>query len=522
MQDEQPSKMDEKTAKLRELGEQAVLGGGKQRIEEQHERGKLTARERLDLLVDADSFVETDRFVVHQSYNFDMQKNRILGDGVVTGHGKIGGRPVFVFAHDFTVFGGSVGEAFAQKVCKIMDQAIRVGAPIIGLNDSGGARIQEGVSGLGGFAEMFYRNVMASGVVPQISVIMGPCAGGAVYSPAITDFVIMVDKKSYMFVTGPNVVKSVLNETVTFEDLGGAAVHSHITGVSHFMAPDEETALDIVRQLLSYLPSNNMEDPPIVETGDPPDRLVGNLSSIVPTDPFRPYDMKEVISAIVDSGTFLEVHSHWAQNIVVGFARLDGHPVGIIANQPLFSAGALDGNASLKAARFIRFLDAFGIPIICLVDIPGFLPGKDQEHSGIIRHGAKLLYAYCDATVPKLTVIIRKAYGGAYDALGSKHIRTDYNFAWPSAEIAVMGPEAAVEILYRKEIAEAPDPVAVRKKLTSEYRELFSNPYIAAERGYIDDVIEPSHTRMRLIQALEASRDKRELRPPRKHGNMPQ
>ena len=514
--------MEEKIRKLRELSEKATLGGGKERIEEQHAQGKLTARERLDILVDSGSFVETDRFALHQSHNFDMQKNRILGDGVVTGHAKIDGRQVFVFAHDFTVFGGSVGETFAEKVCKIMDQAMKVGAPIIGLNDSGGARIQEGVAGLGGFAEIFYRNVMASGVVPQISVIMGPCAGGAVYSPAITDFVIMVDKKSHMFVTGPNVVKAVLNETVSFEDLGGAAVHAQITGVSHFLAPDEHAALGLVKQLLSYLPSNNLEDPLVVKTGDSPDRVVEGLSSIVPSDPYRTYDMKEIITRVVDFGTFLEVHAHWAQNIIVGFARLDGEPIGVIANQPLHSAGALDGNASVKAARFIRFCDAFSIPIVCLVDIPGFLPGIDQEHSGIIRHGAKLLYAYCDATVPKLTVIVHKAYGGAYDVLGSKHIRGDFNFAWPSAEIAVMGPEAAVEILYRKEIAEASDPSRVRSKLVSEYRELFSNPYIAAERGYVDDVIEPNQTRVRLIQALEASRNKRELRPSRKHGNMPQ
>lgn len=522
MLNEPQDQMEDRIKRLRELREKAALGGGKERIEEQHAKGKLTARERLEILVDQDSFVETDRFVQHQSHNFQMQKNRILGDGVVTGHAKIDGRQVFVFAHDFTVFGGSVGESFAEKICKIMDQAIKVGAPIIGLNDSGGARIQEGVAGLGGFAEIFYRNVMASGVIPQISVIMGPCAGGAVYSPAITDFVIMVDKESYMFVTGPNVVKSVLNETISFEDLGGASVHSQTTGVSHFLAPDEHAALNLVKQLLSYFPSNNLEDPPVTETGDSPDRLVDGLTSIVPSDPYRTYDMRNVITRVIDTGTFLEVHAHWAQNIIVGFARLNGEPVGIVANQPLYSAGALDANASVKAARFIRFCDAFSIPIVCLVDIPGFLPGKDQEHGGIIRHGAKLLYAYCDATVPKLTVIVRKAYGGAYDALGSKHIRTDFNFAWPGAEIAVMGPEAAVEILYRKEIAEASDPVSTRRRLSSEYRELFSNPYVAAERGYIDDVIEPNQTRVCLIQALEASQNKRELRPPRKHGNMPQ
>lgn len=513
--------MEEKVRKLCELSEKASLGGGKERIEEQHVRGKLTARERLDILLDSGSFVETDRFVMHQSHNFDMQKQKVLGDGVVTGYGRLDGRQVFVYAHDFTVLGGSVGESFAEKVCKVMDQAVKVGSPIVGLNDSGGARIQEGVVGLGGFAEIFYRNVMASGVVPQISVILGPCAGGAVYSPALTDFVIMVDKESYMFITGPNVVKSTLNETVSFDDLGGAAVHSQITGVSHFLAPDEHTALDLVRQLLSYLPANNLEDPPVIETDDSADRLVDGLTSIVPADPYQPYDMRELITRMVDVSTFLEVHAHWAQNIIVGFARLNGESVGIVANQPLHSAGSLDVNASVKAARFIRFCDAFGIPIVSLVDIPGFLPGIEQEHLGIVRHGAKLLYAYCDATVPKLTVIIRKAYGGAYAALGSKHIRTDFNFAWPSAEIAVMGPEAAVEILYRKEIGAASDPSSLRRKLTSEYRELFSNPYIAAERGYIDDVIEPNQTRVRLIQALEASRNKREFKPPRKHGNIP-
>lgn len=500
---------------LRELREKSLLGGGKERIDEQHSKGKLTARERLDLLLDPGSFVEIDRFAMPQG---NYENKRILGDGVITGHGTIEGRPVYVFAHDFTVFGGSLGETFAMKVCKIMDQALKVGAPIIGLNDSGGARIQEGVVSLGGYAEIFYRNVLASGVVPQISAILGPCAGGAVYSPALTDFIVMVDKTSYMFVTGPDVVKSVLNEDVTFESLGGASVHSQISGVSHFFASDETSAIQLIKVILSYLPQNNLEDPPVVKTGDDPNRMDYELSSIVPLDRDRPYDMKEIINRVTDTGSFLEVQAQWAPNIVIGFGRLDGRSVGIVANQPKSYAGALDNNSSIKAARFIRFCDAFNVPILTFVDVPGFLPGVDQEHSGIIRNGSKLLYAYCEATVPKLTVIVRKAYGGAYDVLGSKHIRADFNFAWPTAEIAVMGPEGAIKIIYRKEIAQNR---AVMNKLVEEYREKFANPYVAAERGYIDDVIEPQETRPRLIRALEASLNKRELRPPKKHGNPP-
>lgn len=509
-----------KIDRLRELRERSLLGGGRDRIDEQHRKGKLTARERLDLLLDPGSFVELDRFAMSQSGELGSADKRILGDGVVTGHGRVDGRLVFVFAHDFTVFGGSLGETFALKVCKMMDQALKVGAPVIGLNDSGGARIQEGVVSLGGYAEIFHRNVLASGVVPQISAIMGPCAGGAVYSPALTDFVIMVDKTSYMFITGPDVVKSVLNEEVTFEGLGGAAVHSQTSGVSHFFAQDESTAIQLIKTVLSYIPQNNLEDPPVLKTGDDPNRMDYELSSIVPSDRDKPYDVRDVITRVADIGSFLEIQSQWAPNIVVGFGRLDGRSIGIVANQPKHYAGALDNNSSIKAARFIRFCDAFNIPIVTFVDVPGFLPGVDQEHSGIIRNGSKLLYAYCEATVPKLTVILRKAYGGAYDVLGSKHIRADYNFAWPTAEIAVMGPEGAVKIIYRKEIAKAKDQ-AVVDKLLQEYREKFANPYVAAERGYIDDVIEPQETRPVLVKALDASFNKRESTPPKKHGNIP-
>ena len=514
--DETGSTSKDKLKQLRELREKSMLGGGKERIDAQHAKGKLTARERLDLLLDSGSFVEIDRFAVSQGGD----NRRVLGDGVVTGHGTVDGRLVYVFAHDFTVFGGSLGETFAMKVCKIMDQALKVGAPIIGLNDSGGARIQEGVVSLGGYAEIFYRNVLASGVVPQISAIMGPCAGGAVYSPALTDFIVMVDKTSYMFITGPDVVKSVLNEDVTFESLGGATVHSQVSGVSHFFAPDESSALQLVKTVLSYLPQNNLEDPPVVRTGDDPNRMDHELGSIVPADSDRAYDVREIINRVMDVRSFLEVQQQWAQNIVIGFGRLDGRSVGIIANQPKFYAGALDNSSSIKAARFIRFCDSFNIPIVTFVDVPGFLPGADQEHSGIIRNGSKLLYAYCEATVPKLTVILRKAYGGAYDVLGSKHIRADFNFAWPTAEIAVMGPEGATKIIYRKEIAQSKDPFII-PKLLEEYRAKFANPYIAAGRGYIDDVIEPQETRPRLIRALEAASNKREIRPPRKHGNPP-
>ena len=508
------------TDRLSDLNARAVLGGGQDRIDAQHAKGKLTARERIELLLDPDSFVELDRFALSNNIEPGEEDRQILGDGVVTGHGRIDGRPVYMFAHDFTVLGGSLGETFAMKVCKIMDLATKSGTPIIGLNDSGGARIQEGVVSLGGFAELFYRNVLASGVIPQISVIMGPCAGGAVYSPALTDFIIMVDKTSYMFVTGPDVVKSVLEEDVSFDALGGAHVHSQISGVSHFFAADEPSAIQMVKALFSYLPQNNLEDPPVVDTGDDPDRMDMELRSIVPPDPDRPYDMKELVQRVLDLGSFLEVQAQWATNILVGFGRLNGHSVGIVANQPKHYAGALDNNSSVKAARFIRFCDAFNLPILTFVDVPGFLPGVDQEHGGIIKNGSKLLYAYCEATVPKLTVIVRKAYGGAYDVLGSKHIRADFNFAWPTAEIAVMGPEGAVKIIYRKQLAEKPDE-QTRSKYLQDYRQKFANPYVAAARGYVDVVIEPEQTRPHLIRALEISLDKRELRPSRKHGNPP-
>ena len=508
--------LSKKIEQLRDLRKKALLGGGEEKIADQHAKGKLTARERLNLLLDEGSFLEMDAFAV----TGDVSEANVLGDGVVTGHGTIDGRNVYAFAHDFTVFGGSLGETFARKVCKIMDNALKVGAPVIGLNDSGGARIQEGVVSLGGYAEIFYRNVLASGVVPQISIIMGPCAGGAVYSPALTDFVIMVDKTSYMFVTGPDVVKSVLNEEVTFEGLGGATVHNEKSGVAHFFARDEATAIQLAKMILSYLPQNNLEDPPVVKTDDDPNRMDYELCSIVPTDPDKPYDMKEVLTRVVDSGSFLEVQPQWALNIITGLARLDGHSIGLIANQPKFYAGALDNNSSIKAARFIRTCDSFNIPIVTFVDVPGFLPGVDQEHNGVIRNGAKLLYAYCEATVPKLTIIVRKAYGGAYDVLGSKHIRADFNFAWPTAEIAVMGPEGAIKIIYRKEIAELKDQTSITK-FAQEYRDRFATPYVAAGRGYIDDVIEPQETRQRLIRALEASLEKREWIPPKKHGNVP-
>jgi len=509
---------NENADRLRELAGKALQGGGRERIEEQHSKGKLTARERIGLLLDPGSFIELDRFAVSQ--NIDVEERKILGDGVVTGHGTIDGRPVFVFAHDFTVFGGSLGETFAMKVCKVMDLAMKTGTPIIGLNDSGGARIQEGVVSLGGFAEVFYRNVLASGVVPQISAIMGPCAGGAVYSPALTDFIIMVEKTSYMFVTGPDVVKSVLDEEVNFETLGGAQVHSQVSGVSHFFAPDEPAAIRLIKAVLSYLPQNNLEDPPVVTSGDDSNRMDMELASTVPVDQDRAYDMKEIVQRVLDLGSFLEIQSQWAPNILIGLGRLDGHSVGIVANQPKHYAGALDNNSSVKAARFIRFCDCFNIPILTFVDVPGFLPGVDQEHAGIIKNGSKLLYAYCEATVPKLTVIIRKAYGGAYDVLGSKHIRADFNFAWPTAEIAVMGPEGAIKIIHRNELTRGAETNQVRK-FVEEYRRKFATPYVAAGRGYIDDVIQPQETRPRLIQALRACLDKREVHPSKKHGNVP-
>lgn len=511
----------EKISKLNKLREKAKLGGGKERIEKQHKQGKLTARERLDLLLDPDSFVELDPFIVHRCLDFEMEKRRIHGDGVVTGYGTINGRLVYVFSQDFTVFGGSLGEMFAKKMCKLMDLAMKTGAPVIGLNDSGGARIQEGVASLGGYGDIFFKNVNASGVIPQISAIMGPCAGGAVYSPAMTDFIIMVNKTSRMFITGPEVIKTVLGQEVDFEELGGALVHMQTSGVCHFMAENEEECIELIKKLLSYLPSNNMEDPPIEETGDDPNRTDDGLNEILPDDPDKPYDIKDVIASVVDNSDFLEVQPLWAPNIVVGFARLNGRSIGIIANQPKYYAGTLDANSSTKAARFIRFCDAFNIPIITFEDVPGFLPGIDQEHGGIIRHGSKLLFAYCEATVPKITLIVRKAYGGAYDVMGSKHSGADINYAWPSAEIAVMGPAGAINIIFRKEIAQAEDPEKKKRELAGEYREKFATPYIAAELGYIDDVIEPSQTRPKLISALEMLVTKRESRPPRKHSNIP-
>ncbi|MER3398466.1 MAG: methylmalonyl-CoA carboxyltransferase [Chloroflexota bacterium] len=511
----------EKVEELRRLREQAKLGGGPKRIEQQHTRGKLTARERIELLLDDGTFQELGMFVVHRATDFGLDREKYLGDGVVTGYGYIDGRLVYVFAQDFTVFGGSLSETHAQKICNIMDLAMKNGAPVIGLNDSGGARIQEGVASLAGYAEIFLRNVLASGVIPQISAIMGPCAGGAVYSPALTDFIIMVKNTSYMFVTGPNVVKAVTHEDVTFEELGGAMVHNAVSGVAHFAADNEVECLQLIRKLLSFIPSNNMEDPPVVPPTDDPNRMDDELNSIVPDSPTKSYNMKDVIRRVVDHGEFLEVQEHWAQNIICGFARLNGRPVGIVAQQPSVLAGVLDINASVKAARFVRFCDCFNIPIVTFVDVPGFLPGVSQEHGGIIRHGAKLLYAYCEATVPKVTVITRKAYGGAYDVMSSKHIRGDINFAWPTAEIAVMGPDGAVNIIFRDEIANSPDPEATRARLVEEYVAKFANPYVAAGRGYLDDVIEPRETRPKLIAALEMLKNKRDTNPPKKHGNIP-
>ncbi len=506
---------------LKELRKQAALGGGPERIEAQHKRGRLTARERLAILLDRGSFREIDTFVTHNSTNFGLEKRKYLGDGVVTGWGTIEGRLVYVFSQDFTVMGGSLGEAHARKIVKIMEMALKNGAPVIGLNDSGGARIQEGVVSLGGYADIFLQNTLASGVIPQISVIMGPCAGGAVYSPALTDFIFMVRNSSYMFVTGPDVVKTVTHEDVTFEDLGGASVHAETSGVCHVAADSEADTLYLVRKLLAYLPQNNLEDPPYVPPSDDPLRAEDELDDIIPDDASKPYDIKDVIRLIVDDGQFFEIHEAYAPNIVVGFARLGGHSVGIVANQPAVLAGVLDIDASEKAARFVRFCDAFNIPIVTFVDVPGFLPGTHQEHGGIIRSGAKLLYSYCEATVPKLTVVTRKAYGGAYDVMSSKHIRGDLNLAWPSAEIAVMGPDGAVNIIFRKELAEAEDPLARKAELVNEYRQTFANPYIAASRGYVDDVIRPRETRARLINGLEMLSNKRDSNPPKKHGNMP-
>jgi len=506
---------------LRNRKAKGRLGGGEERIAAQHKRGRLTARERIDLLLDKGSFREIDAFAVHRTNNFGLDKQKYLGDSVVTGWGTIEGRLVYVFSQDFTVFGGSLGEVHAEKVCKLMDMAVRNGAPVIGLNDSGGARIQEGVVSLGGYADIFLRNTLASGVIPQLSAIMGPCAGGAVYSPALTDFIFMVRHSSYMFITGPEVVKAVTHEEVTFEDLGGAGVHSEISGVCHVATDTEADTLYLMRKLLTYLPQNNMEDPPFIPTTDDPLRMSEALDSLVPDDPSEPYDIKDAIHLIVDDGQFFEIHENYAQNIVVGFARLGGHSIGIIANQPAVLAGVLDINASDKAARFVRFCDSFNIPILTFVDVPGFLPGTAQEHGGIIRHGAKLLFAYCEATVPKLTVVTRKAYGGAYDVMSSKHIRGDVNLAWPTAEIAVMGPEGAVNIIFRKELAQSEDVEGRRTELVSEYREKFANPYIAASRGFIDDVIEPRETRPRLVNALEMVANKRDINPAKKHGNIP-
>ena len=507
--------------RLKDLERRAELGGGDERRRRQHDAGKLTARERIDLLFDPGTFEELDKLVTHRCRDFGMDAEHIPGDGVVSGHGRVEGRPVYAFAQDFTVFGGSLSETNAAKIVKVMDLAVRMGAPIVGLNDSGGARIQEGVMSLAGYADIFLRNVLSSGVVPQISAIMGPCAGGAVYSPAMTDFNIMVEGTSYMFVTGPDVIKTVTHEEVTKEELGGAITHNARSGVAHFAVADDRTCIQLIRELLGYLPSNNVDDPPRRATSDPIDRIDAALDALVPDQPNQPYDMHELIQTVVDDGVFLEVHRLYAQNIVVGLARLGGRPVGVVANQPAVLAGVLDIDASVKAARFVRFCDAFNIPLITFEDVPGFLPGVRQEHGGIIRAGAKLLYAFAEATVPKITVITRKAYGGAYCVMASKHIRTDFNYAYPSAEIAVMGPEGAVNILYRREIAAAEDPAAKRAELVAEFREKLANPFIAASRGFVDEIIEPRLTRPKLIAALASCDNKRDKNPPKKHGNIP-
>ena len=513
--------IEKKLEELKDRNSLAEVGGGQERITRQHEAGKLTARERIGLLLDEGSFQEMDKLVLHQSRDFGMEKKRIYGDGVVSGYGRIEGRHVFIFAQDFTVFGGSLSGANAAKIVKIMDLAMKVGSPVIGLNDSGGARIQEGVASLGGYADIFLRNVLASGVIPQISAIMGPCAGGAVYSPAITDFIIMTKEVSNMFITGPEVIKAVTHEEVTMEELGGAETHSSLSGVAHFAAENEQHALAIIRELFSFIPSNNMEDPPDKETSDPWDRTSEEMNFLVPDDPYQPYDIRKVIKEVVDDHHFLEVQAEYAKNIVVGFARLNGKSVGIVANQPDHLAGALDINASDKGARFVRFCDAFNVPLITFEDVPGFLPGVAQEHGGIIRHGAKLLYAFAEATVPKITVITRKAYGGAYCVMASKHIRADINYAFPTAEIAVMGPEGAVNIVYRRELEAAKESAKMREAKIDEFREKFANPYIACEKGYLDEVIEPSLTRSKLIAALKVLENKRDKNPPRKHGNIP-
>lgn len=513
--------IQEKLEVLRRKNQEAELGGGPDRIAKQHKSGKMTARERVDYLLDSGTFVEVDKLATHQCYNFGMEKNKILGDGVVTGYGYINGRLTFVFAHDFTVFGGSLSGTFARKICKVMDMAMKVGAPFIGINDSGGARIQEGVVSLAGYADIFLRNTMASGAIPQISAIMGPCAGGAVYSPAITDFIFMVEKTSYMFITGPDIIRTVLREEISMEELGGAKTHNTISGTAHFQAPDDKQCIDQIKELLSYIPQNNMEDPPAETCSDDPNRMDEELQEMVPDNPNKSYDIRDVIKGCLDDRYLFEVQPHFAQNIVIGFGRLNGRSVGIVANQPRFLAGSLDNNASIKGARFVRFLDAFNIPIITFEDVPGFLPGVDQEHGGIIKHGAKLLYAYCEATVPRITVITRKAYGGAFDVMSSKNIRGDISYAYPTAEIAVMGPQGAVGIVYRRELKEAEEPEVKRAELIEEYREKFANPYVAAELGYVDEVIEPRTTRPKLIQALEMLKTKRDTNPPKKHGNIP-
>ena len=510
-----------KTKRFEEMVSEARLGGGEDRIATQHEKGKLTARERLDILLDEGSFNEMDMFVRHRSHDFGLEKERYLGDGVVTGSGKINGRLVFVFSQDFTVFGGSLAEGHAEKICKIMDMAAKVGAPVIGLNDSGGARIQEGVVSLGAYADIFLRNTLFSGVIPQISAIMGPCAGGAVYSPAITDFILMVKNTSYMFVTGPNVVKTVTHEDITSEELGGAVAHATKSGVSHFTCENEVECLETLRKLLSYIPQNNLENPPRIECKDPRNREEKKLDSIIPERPEKPYDMKEIIAFVADEGEFFEIHRDYAKNIVVGFARFDGRSAGIVANQPKYLAGALDSDSSIKGARFVRFCDAFNIPLVVFEDVPGFFPGTDQEWRGIIKHGAKLLYAFSEATVPKITIITRKAYGGAYDVMNSKHIRSDFNFAWPTAEIAVMGPKGAIEIIYKTEIAASKDPEADAERFEKDFRDKFANPYLAAERGFVDEVIMPHKTRSKIIGALELLENKVDNNPKKKHGNIP-
>jgi propionyl-CoA carboxylase beta chain len=507
--------------KLGELNERALAGGGPERIQKQHAQGKLTARERIDVLLDPGSFVEIDRLASTQSHDFGMQHAKAIGDGVVVGHGRVDGRPVFVFSQDFTVMGGSLGAAHAKKICKVMDLAVATGAPVVGLNDSGGARIQEGVESLAGYADIFLRNTLASGVVPQLSCILGPCAGGAVYSPAITDFIFMVDGTSHMFITGPDVIEAVTGEKVSKEDLGGALAHASISGVANFVASDDRQCLGDVRRLLGFLPGNNLDDPPVLDTDDPTDRKLDTLAGLIPTASNQPYDIKGVIAAMVDDEDFFEVSENFAKNIVVGFARVGGRPIGIVGNQPLVLAGVLDIAASVKAARFVRFCDCFNIPLVTLVDVPGFLPGVDQEHRGIILHGAKLLYAFAEATVPKVTVITRKAYGGAYDVMSSKHIRADVNLAFPTAEIAVMGPEGAVNIVHRAALQKAADPAAARARFVAEYRERFASPFKAAELGFVDEVIDPADLRQRLHQSLTMLASKRQKLPPKKHGNLP-